>query len=205
LRLVGGVHVVYTGIIEATGAITRNERSGAGRRLRVETDLASDLEPGDSIAVSGVCLTVERGGGDWFEAYAMGETLARTYLGDLAPGDAVNLERPMPADGRFDGHVVKATVDSTTEVTDVRVDGDERTYEFAIPEGRAAEFVEKGAVTVDGIGLTVVDCDEETFSVSVIPETLARTTLSEKAVGDAAHVETDVLAKYVRRRTAVES
>ncbi|WP_224335520.1 riboflavin synthase [Haloprofundus halobius] len=196
---------MYTGLVEATGSISNTESAAEGRRLRVSTAFASDLAVGDSISVSGVCLTVERRSDDWFEAFATDETLSRTYLSELRVDDAVNLERPMPADGRFDGHVVKGTVDTTGTVAGIREQVEGLEFVFEVPDSFSGYLVEKGAVAVDGASLTVADYDDSTFTVAAIPETLRLTTLSEKDVGDPVHLEADVLAKYVERRLAVEA
>ncbi|WP_224268837.1 riboflavin synthase [Haloprofundus salinisoli] len=196
---------MYTGLVEATGRISKTEPAAEGRRLRVETPLASDLAVGDSAAISGVCLTVERRSDDWFEAFATEETLARTYLSDLRVDDAVNLERPMPVDGRFDGHVVKGTVDTTGTVAEIREQEKGVEFAFEVPDSFAGYLVEKGAVAVDGASLTVADYDDRRFTVAAIPETLRLTTLTEKDIGDPVHLEADVLAKYVERRLAVEA
>ncbi|KTG08350.1 riboflavin synthase subunit alpha [Haloprofundus marisrubri] len=196
---------MYTGLVEATGKISKTATAAEGRRIRVSTEFASDLAVGDSIAVSGVCLTVERRSDDWFEAFATEETLRRTYLSTLGVGDAVNLERPMPADGRFDGHVVKGTVDTTGTVAEIRDQEEGVEFVFEVPDDFAGYLVEKGAVAVDGASLTVADYDDSSFSIAAIPETLRLTTLTKKNVGDPVHLEADVLAKYVERRLAVEA
>ncbi len=141
------------------------------------------------------------GGREWVSVFLASETRDRTYLGDLAVGDLVNLEPGLPADGRLDGHVVQGHVDGTTTVEAVREVGDDWEFEFALPEGLEQYVVEKGFVALDGISLTVAGLDEAagTFSVAIIPETYRRTTLSEKAPGDPVNVEVDVLAKYVER------
>ncbi|WP_224449523.1 riboflavin synthase [Haloprofundus salilacus] len=195
---------MFTGLVETTGTISKTESAAEGRRLRVETAFATDLAVGKSVAVSGVCLTVERRSDDWFEAFATEETLGRTYLSDLRVGDAVNLERPMPADGRFDGHVVKGTVDATGTVAGIREQAEGVEFVFDVPNSFAGYLVEKGAVAVDGASLTVADYGDRSFTVAAIPETLQLTTFSEKDVSDPVHLEADVLAKYVERRLAVE-
>ena len=174
-----------------------------GRRLRIAGDeVTADLERGQSVSVSGVCLTVEEHGPDWFEVFLASETVAKTYLGEVGAGDPVNLERAMPADGRFDGHVVQGHVDTTTAVADVRQVGEDWEYEFTIPEGFGRYVVDKGSVAVDGISLTVADRGEDAFSVAIIPETRRVTNLSEKEPGDPVHLEVDVIAKYAERLLA---
>lgn len=188
---------MYTGVVEATGEVTANERTGDGRRLRVAID-AADITTGESIAVSGVCLTAERVGDGWFEAFLSEETVARTNIWEA--GATVNLERPLSLDDRLHGHVVKGTVDAVTEVVGIEQRGEGWWFEFAMPAAYAPYFVEKGAVALDGISLTVASLTDEMFAVAVVPATYERTTLSEMAVGDRLNVEVDILAKYVERQ-----
>ncbi len=198
---------MFTGIVEETGEVLAVEEDEGGRRLRVGTTF-DDLQEGQSISVSGACLTVEEYGEGWFSLFLAAETVDRTYLGDLEAGDAVNLERALPADGRLDGHFVQGHVDGTSEVLDVERVGEDWRYTFSIPPGQARYVFEKGSIAVDGISLTVAACDRETFEVAIIPETYDLTTLSEKEVGDPVHVEIDVVAKYVEslvEEEAVES
>jgi riboflavin synthase len=192
---------MFTGIVEETGVVDAVTEDEGGRRLRIATDGVRSFEAGASVAVSGVCLTVEAHGDGWFETFTAAETLDRTYLGDLAPGDAVNVERALRADDRLDGHVVQGHVDATTRVTGVESVGEDWRFEFALPEDHARYLVEKGSVALDGVSLTVAALDDDAgaFDVAVIPATYEVTTLGEKAVGDPVHVEVDVLAKYVER------
>jgi len=187
---------MFTGIIEETGEIRAVEEDPDGRRLRIGTTF-DDLTRGQSISVSGVCLTVEEYGTDFFEVFLASETVDRTYLGGLAPGDAVNLERALPADGRLDGHFVQGHVDGTAEVTSIREVGDDWYFGFSLPPELAPYVVEKGSIAVDGISLTVAGLAEDGFEVAIVPETYDVTTLSAKAVGDPVHLEVDVVAKYV--------
>jgi riboflavin synthase len=201
-----GVGPVFTGIVEGTGRVTDVRETDGGRRLTVAPDGdldLDDLHEGQSIAVSGVCLTVEAHDDDQrFEVFTAAETLERTYLGRLTPGDAVNLERAMPADGRFDGHLVQGHVDATTELLDVEPVGEDWTYTFALPEGLERYVVEKGSIALDGVSLTVADRLEDRFTVAVIPTTYRETTFDEREPGDRLNVEVDVLAKYVERQLA---
>ncbi|PSQ01422.1 riboflavin synthase [Halobacteriales archaeon QS_5_70_17] len=193
---------MFTGIVETTGEV-REVREGAdGTRVRVACGFADELAHGESVSVSGACLTVEGGDADGFELFLSAETLARTYLDDLAVGDRVNLERALPADGRFDGHVVQGHVDGTAEVTRIERVGDDWEFAFSLPGDLAQYVVEKGSITVDGISLTVADLAADEFAVAVIPATYDLTNLSEKAVGDPVHLEVDVIAKYVERLLA---
>ncbi|GGB67907.1 riboflavin synthase subunit alpha [Knoellia flava TL1] len=196
---------MFTGIVEELGRVDRVELGGESARLTLRGPLVtSDAVQGASIAVNGVCLTVvehdvEEG---WFTVDVMAETLARTDLGDLTAGAPVNLERAMAASARFGGHIVQGHVDGTATVVE-RVPGDRwEVVTFTLPPALARYVVEKGSITVDGVSLTVSDVTERTFSVSLIPTTLALTTLGSKAVGDTVNLEVDVLAKYVERLLA---
>jgi riboflavin synthase len=190
---------MFTGIVEATGEVQAVVDDEGGRRVRIGTPF-SDLSDGQSISVSGACLTVEDAvDAEYFEVFLARETLARTYFDALAAGDVVNLERAMPADGRFDGHVVQGHVDATAEVLAIEAEGEDWTYTFSLPEAQQNYLVQKGSITVDGISLTVADRREDAFDVAIIPTTYRETTLSEKSVGDPVHLEVDVVAKYVEQ------
>jgi riboflavin synthase len=194
---------VFTGIVEELGEIVEISPGTDSARITVRGPLVtSDAGPGASIAVDGVCLTVvDLGPPDEgsFTADVMAETLRRSTLGGLAPGSRVNLERPVPASGRFGGHVVQGHVDGTGTVT-ARTPGDRwEVVRVAVPEDLARYVVEKGSVAVDGVSLTVAGVDEGGFTVSLIPETLTRTTLGHRRIGDPVNLEVDVLAKYVER------
>ncbi|WP_392541928.1 riboflavin synthase [Oryzobacter telluris] len=194
---------MFTGIVEELGTVTALEHGADSARLTVRGPLVtSDATHGASIAVNGVCLTVtEHGGGD-FTVDVMAETLRRSSLGVLRPGDPVNLERAMAASSRFGGHVVQGHVDGTATIT-AREPGERwEVVRFTLPPDLAPYLVEKGSITVDGVSLTVVDVDDDAFSVSLIPTTLDLTTLGTKAVGDPVNLEVDVLAKYVERLLA---
>ncbi|OTF12718.1 riboflavin synthase [Halorubrum sp. SD612] len=197
---------MFTGIVEGTGTVRERTETDDGLRLRIGVDGFDDLHHGQSISVSGVCLTVEEhgsddggttDGGDWFSVFLASETVAKTYLGGIEAGDVVNVERAMPADGRFDGHVVQGHVDTVAEVTGIERVGEDWRFTFATPEGHGDYLVDKGSVTLDGISLTVAEKRAGEFDVAVIPTTYDLTTLSEKSVGDPVHLEVDVIAKYV--------
>jgi len=195
---------VFTGIIETTGELLARERTADGVRLRLAAPFAGELDHGQSVAVSGACLTVEETTDDAFTVFLAEETVDVTYLGDLAVGERVNLERALPAEGRFDGHVVQGHVDGVGEVTGIeRVGGEDGDwyFEFTLPETMGRYVVSKGSITIDGISLTVADLDGERVTVAVIPATYEITTLSEKSVGDPVHLEVDVIAKYVESIT----
>jgi riboflavin synthase len=187
---------MFTGIVEETGAVQAVTEAEDGVRLRVETSFEG-LSVGQSIAVSGACLTVEAFGEGHFDAFLSEETVERTYLGDLEAGDVVNLERALPADGRFDGHFVQGHVDGTATVEAIERVGEDWQFTFGLPDALAPYVVEKGSIAVDGISLTVSNLRADSFAVAIIPETYEITTLSEKAVGDSVHLEVDVVAKYV--------
>jgi riboflavin synthase len=188
---------MFTGIVETTGEVRDVREEESGRRIRVATDLAG-LAHGDSIAVDGTCLTVEETG-ETVELFCSTETLARTTLSAVAVGDVLNLERPLSADGRLDGHFVQGHVDATAEVLTVEQVGEDWVFTFSLPEDVARYVVEKGSITVDGISLTVADLAEDSFSVAVIPTTYELTTMQEMEPGDGVNIEVDVIAKYVER------
>lgn len=194
---------MFTGIVEELGRVVAVEHGDDSGRLTLRgPTVTADAVPGASIAVNGTCLTVVAVAGDAFTVDVMAETLRRTTLGVLAPGDPVNLERAMRADGRFGGHVVQGHVDGTATVLE-RVPGDRwEVVRFTLPEELAPYVVEKGSITVDGTSLTVASVDAEEFTVSLIPTTLALTTLGSRQVGEQVNLEVDVLAKYVERLLA---
>jgi len=189
---------MFTGIVEETGSVRAVEVTDEGRRLRLGTTF-DDLTRGQSISVSGACLTVESFGEGWFEVFLATETVERTSLGEVGVGEELNLERAMPADGRFDGHVVQGHVDATGEVLGVERVGEDWRFTFSLPTDLSRYVVEKGSIAVDGISLTVASLGEGSFEVAIIPETYELTTLSEKELGDPVHLEVDVMAKYVER------
>ncbi|KRC86802.1 riboflavin synthase subunit alpha [Terrabacter sp. Root85] len=191
---------MFTGIVEELGTVAAIEHGADSAVLRIHGPLVvSDATHGASISVNGVCLTVTEHDAAGFTVDVMAETLDRSSLGALAPGDRVNLERAMPADGRFGGHVVQGHVDGTATIT-ARTPGDRwETVDFTLPPGLAAYVVEKGSITVDGVSLTVAHVGDDAFGVSLIPTTLDLTTLGHKGVGDVVNLEVDVIAKYVER------
>jgi riboflavin synthase len=189
---------VFTGLVAGKGLV-RVIRDG---RLEVETPLAAELSPGDSIAVNGVCLTaVERENGS-FAADVMPETLRRTSLEPLTEGDEVNLELPLRASDRLGGHVMQGHVDGTGTVESAREEGLARVVRIDAPAELLRYIVEKGSIGVDGVSLTVSAVDDHAFEVSLIPETLERTTLGAAAPGRTVNLEVDVLAKYVEKLRA---
>ena len=192
---------MFTGIVEDTGEIVAIEDTDEGRRIRVAAPFAADLEHGQSVAISGACLTVETFDDETFELFCSEETLERTYLDAVETGDAVNFERALPADGRFDGHFVQGHVDGVAEVTEIEKLGDDWTFGFSLPADLRRYVVEKGSIAIDGISLTVADLRDDEFTVAIIPATYELTTLSSKSIGAPVHVEVDVVAKYVESLT----
>ena len=195
---------MFTGIIEEVGTVAAlDRRAGDSAVLTVEAArIAGDLAHGASIAVNGVCLTVIGWGSGTptpIEFDVMGETLKRSAIGGLVPGDPVNLERAVRADGRLDGHVVQGHVDGTGTVVS-RTPGDAwEAVRFAVPADLARFVAEKGAIAVDGVSLTVTAVGPDWFEVGLIPETLRATTLGRRRPGDPVNLEVDVLAKYTAR------
>ena len=199
---------MFTGIVEEIGAVTAVEPSGDGVRLTVRSRTAvSDAAHGDSISVSGVCLTVVDQGEDWFTADVMRQTLDMSTLSAAAPGSSVNLERATAVHGRLGGHIVQGHIDGTGRVLEVRQGEQWRVLRVELPASLAPLVVDKGSIAVDGVSLTVsaaseASADPQWFEVSLIPETLAATTLGARAAGDAVNLETDILARHVQRLLA---
>ena len=190
---------MFTGIVEATGRVAAIEPTPAGRRLRIATPLATELRPGDSIAVSGVCLTVMEAGSDTFAADLSSETVRVTTLGALAAGMLVNLERPLRADARLGGHFVLGHVDGVGRVASLRPDGDGWWLEVDLPEPLVRYVISKGSIAIDGISLTVAALQGRRLGVAIIPFTHAQTAMASGRAGDAVNLEVDVLGKYVER------
>jgi riboflavin synthase len=189
---------MFTGIIDILGTVRHVEPEGAGRRLVLDRFPAPDpLRRGESVAVNGVCLTVAELGPDAFTVQAGPETLRRTNLGELRPGDRVNLERALRVGDRLGGHWVQGHVDGVGRVEQRIPQGEWETFWFACPVELAAQLVPKGSVAVDGVSLTVVDVEPARFSVAFIPYTLAHTTFGAKRPGATVNLETDILGKYV--------
>ncbi|WP_347348967.1 riboflavin synthase [Nigerium sp.] len=194
---------MFTGIIEELGTVESLTLGRESAVLRVRgPQVLTDATPGASIAVNGVCLTVVDHDDESFSVDVMAETLRRSSLGALRPGSRVNLERAMAASGRLGGHIVQGHVDATGEIV-AREPGDHwEVVTIALPDAVARYVVEKGSIAVDGISLTVASVAPGRFTVSLIPTTLALTTLGSARVGDPVNLEVDVLAKYVERLLA---
>jgi riboflavin synthase len=199
---------VFTGIVEEIGAVTTVAPSGDGVRLTVRAPKAvSDAAHGDSIAVSGVCLTVVERGEDWFTADVMKQTLDMSTLAGVDTGRVVNLERATAAHGRLGGHIVQGHIDGTGELLEVRPGAQWRVLRIGLPASLAPLVVDKGSIAVDGVSLTVsavspADAAAQWFEVSLIPETLEATTLGARVAGDRVNLETDILARHVQRLLA---
>jgi riboflavin synthase len=197
---------VFTGIVEELGEVVALDPTGDSARLTVRgPSVTADAARGDSIAVNGVCLTVTDLTGGAFTADVIGETLKHSALGSLAPGQAVNLERAVRADGRLGGHIMQGHVDGTATIVSRQPGADWEVVRISVPSELARYVIYKGSVAVDGISLTVSglsEAGEPWFEVSLIPETLQRTTLGFKQPGAAVNIEVDVIAKYVERLLA---
>ncbi|MFD4588185.1 riboflavin synthase [Streptomyces sp. NPDC087659] len=191
---------MFTGIVEELGEVTAVEDLGDASRFRLRGPVVTEgAKHGDSIAVNGVCLTVVETADGEFTADVMAETLKRSSLGALGAGSRVNLERPMVADGRFGGHIVQGHVDGTGTIVERTPSEHWEIVKVSLPAELSRYVVEKGSITVDGVSLTVVDAGRDHFTVSLIPTTLALTTLGAKQPGDPVNLEVDIVAKYVER------
>ncbi len=189
---------MFTGIVEATGvveAITHLAEGGARLVIR-----AFPMAVGESLAINGVCLTVQQAAGDRLSFDAVPETLRRTNLGDLRAGDCVNLERPLTPESRLGGHFVQGHVDTTARLVAMHPEGNARVLRFQLDDARYMRYIApKGSIAVDGISLTVVDVGDDWFTVWIIPHTWEATNLRVRRVGERVNIETDILARYVER------
>jgi riboflavin synthase len=190
---------MFTGIVQELGTVRRVEHVEGGVRLEVGADLSSDLREGDSVSVEGACLTAAALGSDWFAADVMNQTLSLTTLGGLAPEAPVNLEPALRAGEPLGGHIVQGHVDGVGEVVAVSEDGFARRVRVSLPDGLERYAVEHGSITLAGVSLTVAGLDGGEIEVSLIPETLERTTLGAAEAGTKLNVELDVVARYVER------
>lgn len=191
---------MFSGLVSAVGEVRALRRRGAGASIEVRCALPGEpLAAGESVAVQGACLTVVAPNQEGFSADLSPETLSRTTLGSLRPGARVNLERSMRFDDRLGGHIVLGHIDETTTAVAVRPSEGFRTVRFALPAAVAGEVARKGSVAVDGVSLTIAALGEGWFEVALIPTTVTGTTLGNVRPGDRVNLETDVLAKYVRR------
>ncbi|WP_403023342.1 riboflavin synthase [Salinibacterium sp. GXW1014] len=197
---------MFTGIIEEQGEVIAWDPSTDAARITVRAPkCVSDAGHGDSIAVSGVCLTVVDQGEDWFTADVMAQTIAMSTLTNPRPGERVNLERAAPVHGRLGGHIVQGHIDGTSELLSVTPGDAWRVLRFSLSPELAPLVVDKGSIAVDGVSLTVSAVGDDWFEVSLIPETLSATTLGMRAVGDRVNIETDILARHVQRMLRLQS
>jgi riboflavin synthase len=187
---------MFTGIVEEIGTVKSLQ---AGRLTIAADGVLKGTKPGDSINVNGACLTVTAISGNTFSIDVMPETLRRTNLGALRPGEGVNLELALAADGRFGGHFVQGHVDGTGRVSSVVAEGEALLMKVAAPPNIVRYVVEKGFIAVDGVSLTVTNCSAVSFMVSLVSYTLQHTTLGRKKPGDVVNLEVDIIAKYVER------
>jgi riboflavin synthase len=190
---------MFTGLIRDVGEVESVDGGADGARLRIATSLGPEIAPGDSVAVNGACLTATTADAAGFEAEAMNQTLALTALGGLGAGSRVNLELAMRGSDRLGGHIVQGHVDGVGEVTAIEDDGFAKRLRVELGPGLARYAIAQGSMTLDGVSLTVADLGESWVSVSLIPETLERTTLGEAEPGRKLNVECDVVARYVER------
>ncbi len=190
---------MFTGIIEEIGKIVRIEREQANLHLYVKSSFTNELKIDQSVAHNGVCLTVVAIDGDVYQVTAIAETLAKTHLGNLQVGDAVNLERGMLLNTRLDGHIVQGHIDQTGTCSAIQEEVGSTRFTFEYDPSTGNVVIEKGSITVNGVSLTVVDATRDSFSVAVIPYTLAHTNLQHLQIGSIVNLEFDVIGKYVAR------
>lgn len=190
---------MFTGIIEEIGKIVRIEREQANLHLYVKSSFTNELKIDQSVAHNGVCLTVVAIDGDVYQVTAIAETLAKTHLGNLQVGDAVNLERGMLLNTRLDGHIVQGHIDQTGTCSAIQEEAGSTRFTFQYDPSTGNVVIEKGSITVNGVSLTVVDATRDSFSVAVIPYTLAHTNLQHLQIGSIVNLEFDVIGKYVAR------
>jgi len=190
---------MFTGIIEEIGKIVRIEREQANLHLYVKSSFTNELKIDQSVAHNGVCLTVVAINGDVYQVTAIAETLAKTHLGSLQVGDAVNLERGMLLNTRLDGHIVQGHIDQTGTCSAIQEEAGSTRFTFEYNPSTGNVVIEKGSITVNGVSLTVVDATRDSFSVAVIPYTLAHTNLQHLQIGSIVNLEFDVIGKYVAR------
>ena len=190
---------MFTGLIETVAPVARLDAAASGYRLRFDTPLGAELQPGESVAVDGVCLTVTSRDAAGWEADIGPETARVTTLGGLRRGHRVNLERSMRADSRFGGHLVQGHVDATGRVLAIRADGESHWIDVAFPEPLSPLFVPKGSVALNGVSLTIATLEELRFSVMIIPFTWDHTNLGDLRAGAPVNLECDMVGKYVAR------
>lgn len=190
---------MFTGIVEEVGEVAKIQQKALTALLSIKAKFARELKDGDSVSINGVCLTVVAVQPPTFQVEAVEETLAKTNLGYLKAGDKVNLERAILATGRFGGHFVQGHVDGTGVITQIQIRLRSKVMRLYCPKELTAFMASKGSIAVDGVSLTIVECGDDWFTVSLIPYTLENTTLGQRKVGDVVNLEVDILAKYVRQ------
>lgn len=189
---------MFTGIVEEVGKVDNIKKGAKSSIITVIANkIFEDIHIGDSIAVNGVCLTVTNFNDNTFTADVMNETLSRSSLGELSKGSYVNLERAMPINGRFGGHIVSGHIDGTGEITNIQKDDNAIWYTVKAHDSLMKYIVEKGSIAIDGISLTVAKVSDKNFSVSIIPHTAKETILSHRKIGDSVNLENDIIGKYV--------
>jgi riboflavin synthase len=190
---------MFTGIVSELGKVESVDTGADGARIRIRASLASELAEGDSVAVNGACLTATSAGGEAFDADVMRQTLGLTTLGGLQPSAAVNLELPLRPSDRMGGHIVQGHVDGTATVAGSEEDGFARRLRLELPDELLEYVVERGSIAIEGVSLTIAGLGDDWIEVSLIPETLERTTLGTLQLGDRVNVECDLVARYVQR------
>lgn len=190
---------MFTGIIKDTSEVEKVRETGEGKRIKISSNIFSDCSEGDSISISGACLTVEKLNSETATFFLSEETLERTWFDDISEKDELNIERSLKPSDTMDGHIVQGHVDSTAEVIDIEKLEEGWNIRFSKSKDLENYIVEKGFVAVEGISLTVTSEDEKSFSVTIIPETWERTNLSEKSTGSKVNIEADITAKYLEK------
>jgi riboflavin synthase len=190
---------MFTGIVEAVGKIIEIRKEKSNLDLIVESNISSQLHIDQSVSHNGVCLTVTRQAGSTHEVTAVFETIRKTNLGQLRPGSLINLERCMPANGRFDGHIVQGHVDAVGKVVSVIDMNGSWQFDFEIDSSVSEVLVEKGSICVNGVSLTCFNCTDNYFSVAIIPYTYKHTCFNGLKAGDSVNLEFDIIGKYVKR------
>lgn len=194
---------MFTGLVMGMGRIEAADNRGAETRFRIRTLFTlADIELGESIAINGVCLTVEIFGESWFTVYASRETMSVTSLGMLKVSSTTNLERAMAMGDRFGGHIVSGHVDCLAEVVEIRPAGESKIYKLTFAPANGKYIIPKGSIALDGISLTVNACGPDWLEVNIIPETQKTTTISNWTPGTRVNMETDIIGKYVERMVA---
>jgi riboflavin synthase len=191
---------MFTGLVEETGTVTNIEEAGEGKRIKLEADkVVKNVSKGQSISVSGACLTVEEFGQHFVSFFLAEETLEKTWFSELSEGDSLNLERSLKPEDRMGGHYVQGHIDTTTRIKDIEELEEGWNIKFTMPEKLSSYIVDKGFIALEGISLTIVDAEEDYFTVTIIPETWKMTNLSDQKTGDKVNIEADVMAKYAEK------